>query len=241
MDTKRLKIVLLIFTLLFTAVGTSETSESVGENEMAWIGSNNYLGRNSQRNNARIIFDYFIEKGWTENAICAMLGNMQSESTINPNIWENLVVDTTRGYGLVQWTPSTKLSDWCINNGLDYTNGYAQLQRIEYEVENNLQWFQNPSVTPVRPPITFQEFTRSNLDLTTLANYWCWYYEHPSNPIQPTRGTQAIAWYEYLVGGEPPTPPTPPIPIPPIKDLKKMPVWMMCKKKKTFSYFKVVR
>lgn len=230
MDTKRLKIVLLIFTLLFTTVGTSEASESVGENKMAWIGSNNYLGTNAQRNNARIIYDYLLNEGWSVNAICAVLGNMQSESTINPNIWEYLIEDTTRGYGLVQWTPATKLITWCVDNGLSYTDGYAQLQRIIYEAENGIQWFENPQVTPSQPPITFKQFTKSTLDITVLANYWCWYYEHPYEPNQPNRGTQALAWYEYLTGEQPPQPPMPPIPIPTTKDLKKMPVWMMCKK-----------
>lgn len=230
MDTKRLKIVLLIFTLLFTTVGTSEASESVGENEMPWIGGNRYLSTAEMQNNARIIYDYLLQQGWSVNAICAVIGNMEVESKINPNIWENLTVNTSRGYGLVQWTPSTKLSDWCTANGLDYTDGYAQLQRIMYESENGIQWFQNPSVTPSIPPITFKQFTTSNLPLETLANYWCWYYEHPAEQYLYGRGQYALYWYNFLTGEEPPPPPTPPIPVPPIKDLKKMPVWMMCKK-----------
>lgn len=228
MGNKRL-ILILVLLMLFTTVGTSEAVESVGENNMPWIGSNNYLGQQAQRNNARIIYEYLLNEGWSVNAICAVLGNMQSESTINPNIWENLTENVSKGYGLVQWTPSTKLSEWCEQNNLDYTDGYAQLQRIIYEAENGLQWFENPEVTPSVPPITFKQFTTSNINIDVLANYWCWYYEHPGNPNQPNRGTQALAWYEYLTGEEPPDPT--PVPIPTPSYIKKMPVWMMCKAK----------
>jgi hypothetical protein len=42
---------------------------------------------------------------------------------------------------LVQWTPMTKYIDWANANGL--TVGYkrnSQLARIDYEVDNNIQW-----------------------------------------------------------------------------------------------------
>lgn len=37
-----------------------------------------------QLNNANIIRSFFLNEGWTINAICGMLGCMQGESTINP-------------------------------------------------------------------------------------------------------------------------------------------------------------
>ena len=64
------------------------------------------------QNNAVLIWNYFKSQGWTLNSVAAMLGNMQSESTINPGIWENLDPIISNGYGLVQWTPSTKYSEW---------------------------------------------------------------------------------------------------------------------------------
>ena len=63
------------------------------------------------QNNAVLLWSYFKAQGWTLNAVAAMLGNMQSESTINPGIWEGLD-PFVGGYGLVQWTPYTKYSDW---------------------------------------------------------------------------------------------------------------------------------
>ena len=54
------------------------------------------------QNNAVLLWSYFKAQGWTLNAVAAMLGNMQSESTINPGIWEGLD-PFVGGYGLVQW------------------------------------------------------------------------------------------------------------------------------------------
>lgn len=56
---------------------------------------------------------------------------------------------------------------------------------------------------------SFEDFTHStdtpyNLGMAFLANY-----ERPLDPNQPSRGTQAQAWYEFLGGVIPPTPPTP--------------------------------
>ena len=176
---------------------------------MVWIASNKYLGLADMQNNAKIIKDYFTDKGYTLNAISAMLGNMQTESTINPGIWESLIVDYERGYGLTQWTPATKYINWAGNN---WTDPNRELERIEYEVNNNLQWFSNDNAPVVDPPITFAEFTKSVLSCETLANYFLWYYEHPANIDQPDRALQARYWYDYFYSDpDPPIPPRPPL------------------------------
>lgn len=186
---------------------------------MSWIGGNRYLSKSEMENNAVEIWNYFNAKGWTIEAVSAMLGNMETESTINPNIWESLTVDNSRGYGLVQWTPATKYIDWA---GSGYESGAKQCERIQYEAENGIQWFSNPSAPIVNPPITFKEFTKSTKDVVTLANYFLWYYEHPAETIQANRGEQAKAWYKFLSGVEPDVPDIP------VTKRKKMPVWMMC-------------
>ena len=76
----------------------------------------------------------------------------------------------------------------------------ANLYRIIYEVENNIQWIATSTYN-----YSFYEFTQStdtpyNLALAFLSNY-----ERPADPNQPARGTQAEYWYEYL-GGLPPVP-----------------------------------
>lgn len=46
--------------------------------------SSQSLNEEQMKINATYIYNYLIAKGWSINAICGMLGNMQSESSINP-------------------------------------------------------------------------------------------------------------------------------------------------------------
>ena len=80
---------------------------------------NAFLTDKEMGDNARYVYDYLTARGWSPTAVCGMLGNMETESTINPGIWQNL--DDTNpelGYGLVQWTPSYKYINWCNQQGL---------------------------------------------------------------------------------------------------------------------------
>lgn len=197
----------------------------------AWVSGNRYLSRSEMENNATLFYGIFNQYGATLNAISAMLGNMQSESGINPGIWESLN-PYAGGYGLVQWTPYTKYSEWAGSGWQD--NGPKECQRIIYEAENGLQWFENPSAPIVNPPMSFAQFLKSTESVDTLANYFLWFYEHPAVTIQPQRATQAREWYQFLSGVEPPDPPDPPHPPGPgpgpIRRTGKMPVWMMLRR-----------
>lgn len=166
---------------------------------MAWIVSNAYLSNEDMANNAQEFANYMLGLGWTPNAIAGILGNLQSESNVNPGIWEGLNEgNLSGGLGLTQWTPAAKLIDWCTDNGYNYLDPVGQMQRIEYEVNNGIQWFANPEVTPSEPPITFLEFKTSTFNPETLATYFIWYYEHPAEPNQPNRATQARHWFDTL-------------------------------------------
>lgn len=157
---------------------------------------NRYLTMAEMRVNAEYIFAYLTRKGWSKNAICGVLGNMQTESTINPSIWQSLKQgNMSGGYGLVQWTPATKYIDWCSENGLIYFEIDSNLERILYEVENNLQW--------IHPTMKFREFTISNKSPYDLAMLFLKHYERPKEPNQPVRGNQANYWFSTLVGGNP--------------------------------------
>ena len=181
---------------------------------MAWISGNRYLTLAEMQNNAQIIQAYGLSEGWSPNAICAILGNMQTESSINPGIWENLTPGAG-GYGLVQWTPYTKYANWA---GAGWqNNGTRELERISYEAANNMQWFYNSDLG-MDPPYDFESFLYdAATDLTTMTNYFLWFYEHPGNPIQPQRAVNAQYWYDFLDWDDP-DPPDPPDPDPPDPD-----------------------
>lgn len=150
--------------------------------------------------NASYIWSYLQAQGWTLNAVAGILGNMQSESSINPGRWESDRVGgeaEAHGYGLVQWTPYTKYTNWVTGDPSTMDNN---ISRILYEVENNIQWIATSTYN-----YSFKEFTESNDSTYNLALAFLANYERPADPNQPIRGTQAEFWYEYL-GGLPPIP-----------------------------------
>lgn len=164
-----------------------------------YISKNAFLTEAEMKVNARFIYAYLTTRGWTAQAVCGMLGNMETESTINPGIWQNLDAgNTSLGYGLVQWTPSTKYTSWCSERGLDPSTMEAALERIIYELDNGLQYYPTDSY-----PLTFAEFKTSTQTPAYLANAFLLNYERPADQTQPARATQATKWYSYLKGSSP--------------------------------------
>ena len=172
---------------------------------MALHSGNYYLSTAQMTENAQYILNYLLDKGWTKNAICGMLGNMQRESTINPGIWQNLDEgNTSLGFGLVQWTPATKFLEWCSSLGLEPSHMDSALQRIEYELENGVQWIATSTYN-----FSFATFKTSTESPAYLADAFLKCYERPLEQTQPARGTQAEYWYTYISGATPTPTPTP--------------------------------
>jgi len=160
------------------------------------ISGNRYLSLEEMTINAQEILDYFLDKGWTKESVCGMLGNMQSESTINPGIWESLDEGNLQcGFGLVQWTPASKYISWADSEGYVRDDIEGQMCRIQYEVDNGMQWITKPSY-----PMSFEEFTKSTENPSYLAEVFINNYERPFEPNQPIRGEQALYWFDTLTG-----------------------------------------
>lgn len=168
------------------------------------ISANRYLTQAEMENNAIYIYYYLSNRGWTLNAIAGMLGNMQTESTINPGIWQDLAVNVGPAFGLVQWDPFTKYTDWCSARGLNPSAMDSALKRIEWELENGEQYYPTDAF-----PETFAEFKASNAEPYYLGMAFLANYERPADSNQPARGAQAVSWYNFLAGIGPITPATP--------------------------------
>ena len=172
--------------------------------------------------NARYIYQYLHNEGWTLNAIAGLLGNVQVESKMSPWMWQGTIEgsiinddethtlntavlgDSAPGYGLVQWTPYSKYTDWCTANNLDYWDIDSQLQRICWEVETNEQWQVRESKGY---DITFKEFITSTEAVYWLAGAFAFCYERPGSStgtqeqqdnLKIERGNNAKYWYDYL-------------------------------------------
>lgn len=112
-----------------------------------------------QKDNANAIKSFFVDHlGWTLNSVCAMLGNMMGESTINPafieqtnryrlpnsasslsdvpnsvmqNFYNKYYGVTSRGFGvgLVQW------------DGYTESAGVPRQKMVNYAIVNNINWY----------------------------------------------------------------------------------------------------
>lgn len=157
---------------------------------------NRYLSLQEMTDNAQYIMNYLNARGWSKNAIAGMLGNMQTESTINPCIWQNLDAGNMKlGYGLVQWTPATNYTNWADARGYAWNDINGQLERFQFEMDNGLQWIKTTDY-----PLSFQEFKTSTKSPEYLAQAFLRNYERPANQNQPNRSTQARHWFDTLSG-----------------------------------------
>lgn len=91
-------------------------------------------------NNAQIAYDYLRDNGYTSGAALGVCANLRAEGLMNPGQWEGYKnYDVESGFGLGQWTPSTKYSNW-----LGVTAGSREMmngdKEMEYLVENTGQW-----------------------------------------------------------------------------------------------------
>lgn len=191
---------------------------------MAWIvkvGVSAYLTQSEMENNATEFYGYFNSKGFTIESVAGMLGNLQQESNINPGMKQT--ASARSGWGLIQWTPSSNLTDYATAYGVDWATGEIQTQLMWDEIINGYggQWIPKPSLGYGYTGAEFSQLT----DVTEACKAYLYERERAGVEALDKRLTYASNWYEYLTGVKPPTPPTPPTPT----KRKRMSVWMMCR------------
>ena len=144
---------------------------------MAWISEyQRWLSESESLQNAQLVANHLIPQGWTKESVSALCGNMRHESSINPDMYEfNYAWGDDRGYGLVQWTPRSKYWDWAESRNLPPRNGDSQLARIDYEVEQNIQWISTQNY-----PETYAQFRASTKSMDYLVPCFTWNYERPN-------------------------------------------------------------
>lgn len=179
--------------------------KKLAASSLAWIIPENTqpLSMAEMQNNAKCIWGYLHAKGWSLEAVCGLLGNMQSESTLNPNRWEGDVPFcqpvSSRGFGLVQWTPWTNIRDYLGNAAIkDYGN--LECQKLDEESRTGYSWIDKGY------GMSYQQFRVSKATPEQLAQIFLINYERPADTNQPIRQTQARYWYDYLKGWTPVVP-----------------------------------
>ncbi len=173
-----------------------------------WVKGNRYLSEAETKNNAEIVYSVLLGKGWTVNAICGMLGNMQSESGVNPGIWQGLIEGSGGGggFGLVQWTPWTNFTNWADSHGYAWDDGNAQLKWIDEVTASFGQWIPTTAYN-----LSFAEFKQSTQNVEYLASAFLKNFERAGVEVENERRSQAVTWFNYFKGSDinPDTPDTP--------------------------------
>lgn len=173
---------------------------------MAWIKGNRYLSAAEMQNNASIVNTSLSSKGWSTNAIAGLLGNMQSESNINPGIWQSLNEgNMSGGFGLVQWTPATNFTDWADAHGYEWTDGDAQLLWIDQRTTEVGQWIPTSDY-----PLSFEDFKVSSESPEYLASAFLKNFERAGVEVEQERRSQARTWYDFITSGTSPDTPSKP-------------------------------
>ena len=158
---------------------------------MVWVNEyQTWLTESQSLQNAQMVVNFLSGKDWSKEAIAALIGNMRHESSINPNMYEyGYSWGDDRGFGLVQWTPRSKFWDWGISQGYTETqlrSGDSQLARIDYEVDNNIQYIANGHSARYgyesKYDFSFADFRQNTEGLTVnqLTEAFMWNYEGPA-------------------------------------------------------------
>ena len=157
---------------------------------------NRYLNDEEMDNNAKCVYEYLSYKGWSKNSISALCSNMWKESTLNPALFESFQNGNYNvGFGLVQWTPATKFTNWAINKGKDIYDGYAQLDKLCEEVTDGSQW-----IPTSFSQMTFEEFIHSEESPSFLSVVFIKNYERPFDDNQPDRYEKANYFFNLFDG-----------------------------------------
>ena len=177
-----------------------------------------YNGMEAQRNNSVAMIGYMCGVlHWHPSAVWGVIGNVSGESTLNPCLWEGKVdpYDASKGggFGLVQWTGFGKLTIWAHDRGLPIYSPYTQMDRMQYECDNDIQWqysgHPNAAAEGVPRGLTFPQYITANngqWDEQYCAKVFYWYYEKSSAftaGSRPTLATSFKNWYTdtYVAGG----------------------------------------
>lgn len=184
------------------------------------------LSQSEMEINATYIYNYLGSRGWSVNAIAGMLGNFEAESTINPGRYQG-DVSSGSGWGLAQWTPHSKYTNWCEENGLVWHHMDSALLRIIYEFENGIQYDNTPMDSDY--DLSSYQFMTSTASPYWLAGCFVMNYEKPASVLYNSsnetyeehlqkkantlkaRGNNAEDWYEFLTGSSAPDNPDPPV------------------------------
>lgn len=193
------------------------------------------------QDNMDCIYAIFNNQGYTLEAVCAIIGNMNNESAMNVWRWQGDSVNYSAGYGLIQFTPasdyinlqnvpyhSPNLSVSQQTAGATPEDGSAQCYVIYQDTLNKWQvniWRDYWNTTTYASEYAYMQELRNTYgryisqdtfktitDLKAATFIFNGGYVGERDLNFDPRYADAQTAYAYLSGHDPPVPPEPPTP-----------------------------
>jgi len=180
----------------YIAHTTKDTLNRKKELSQKYHYANSHLTKQEMCDNAEIIYEVLRSKGWSKNAIYAVLGNMEAESALSPGRWQNGVGP---GYGLIQWDPASKYLKWAAATGSSSVSILGQIKFLEYSMlPGKGEYFFNSNSAADGYYVDYDVFIRSTASIDYLTQVFFWSYVRASVDRMPERISAAYFWYEYF-------------------------------------------
>ena len=167
--------------------------------------------------NAKEIWDLLTGTyNFTEQAAAGVIGNFQYESQMNPAQWQygKTIGDwdnKTTGLGLGQWTPPSKLGDYCGGNTQAAISDGAK--QVQFTATNSGQWVQRVNsrgysdyygLNGILYFTSIAEYSQATNEPEDMATVWCACWEGCGKKyFQDTyngRREAARYWYDMFSG-----------------------------------------
>lgn len=172
-----------------------------------------YFNQAEMENNAACVWQFFYPLGWSIQAVAALCGNLQKESTFNPDLIEHNVSDP--GHGLFQWTPASDLYrvlDYLYGNHTDWGDPDGQCSALYAEYQKTIgqipasapfdqQWYPSLARFGYRYD-SWEQWAHSTEDPGYLAMAFMDNYLRPAG-LSPERAVWAREWYQFLLTVDP--------------------------------------
>ena len=170
------------------------------------------------KDNAVMTYNALSPYGWTINAVAGLLGNIGWESGYNPWMWEGgltqdtrinstdtaALLDSSHGYGLVQFTPS---GNYCLSplaqTYPDFGPNYLDIAGNQNDGTAQLRFVHESASAGYHEttdyPETYAEYISSTADADYLARAWFYNYERGTGSTTQ-READALYWQSILPG-----------------------------------------
>lgn len=175
------------------ATGTSATDASVSDVAGYTYSSAGLTGSD----NAQKIWNFLRSKGYSEAATAGIMGNLQQESSLNPQASQKGGL----GRGLCQWSEGGRwetLKAFAAQHGLDPWSLEAQLEFLDYELNGG----EATTASKLKSLCGGLDGLKNATEVTTAADLFEKSFERAGKPMMEKRYNYANDFYNLYKGSQ---------------------------------------